>query len=317
MKNSKGIFQDVLNDGNDEAAAPVRKSNSPHLRKVGDSVTELQQRSDELDRLLKDAAHIVEVDPDSILPSTIADRFDGAYERSAIEQITASMRERGQVVPGMIRPHGKSYQIVFGRRRLAAAKELGIKFKAIVRELSDEEAIVLQGEENTNRNELSFIERCAFAVAQIQAGFTRDVVCNSLSVTKPRLSEMLIIGDTLPRELLNLIGAAPNIGRRRWQEFAEAWKLSAQSIEAVSRTLDTLGSKDDDVRFAAVLAAIKTGGRNKAREPLEIRSNGLLLATAVGTKLTLSKGAPAGFMDFLTSKMEELHAEYMRMQTKG
>jgi ParB family chromosome partitioning protein len=74
---------------------------------------------------LKDGDHIVDVDPDDVAPSPIPDRFDGAYDDSAIEDIAASISERGQIVPGLDSSAlggPKPYQIVFGRRRLAAAK---------------------------------------------------------------------------------------------------------------------------------------------------------------------------------------------------
>src|SRR5690606_30273682 len=103
-----GMFAAVLGQlGNDEVAAPQAvppKSSSPHLLKVAAGVRQMQERSDLAEKLLKDGEQIVELNPDAILPSTIPDRYDSAYDAAAIFDIVESMRERGQIVPGLVRP---------------------------------------------------------------------------------------------------------------------------------------------------------------------------------------------------------------------
>ena len=161
----------------------------------------MQERSDLADKLLKDGEQIVELDPDKILPSSIPDRFDSAYDAEAIAEIVDSMRERGQIVPGLVRPvadGGTSFQIVYGRRRLAAAKILGVKFRATIRRLTDEQAVIFQGEENAAREDLSYIEKCSFAFAQEQAGYRRETICASLATGKSHISEMIKIGSSIP-----------------------------------------------------------------------------------------------------------------------
>ncbi|MDB5526682.1 MAG: plasmid partitioning protein RepB [Rhizobium sp.] len=315
LKDSKGIFANVM--AKTEAAAPaLAKSASPHLRKVSEGVKELQEKGDALDRLLRDGAYVTEIEPDEIMPSAILDRFEGAYGATAVEDILASMKERGQIVPGLVRPHGSSYQIVFGRRRLAAAKLLGIKFRAIVRELSDEEAIILQGEENTNRNDLSFIEKCAFALSLEQAGYRREVICSSLSTDKSRISDMLKIATAIPLGTIMAIGPAHEIGRRRWMEFADAWKVSENAHHKVVEVLRLKMDATDNERFSIALAALKSKFIEPAGDSVEVRANGFLLATATytksGARLVFNKAAPEGFVEFLTTKMEELHAEFMK-----
>ena len=131
-KDSRGMFANVLGSLEQSpppAKAPVRAP-SPHLMKVAAGVKQIQEKGEALDQILKDGDHIVEVLPDDIAPSAIPDRFDGAYEANAIEELIASMRERGQIVPGLIRPSRggeRPYQIVYGRRRLAAANSARVQ----------------------------------------------------------------------------------------------------------------------------------------------------------------------------------------------
>jgi ParB family chromosome partitioning protein len=321
-KDSKGLFANVLGQIDQTAPLPqATKSSSPHLLKVAAGVRQIQERGEALDKLLKDGEHIIELDPDDIAPSAIADRFDGAYDSSAVEEIIASMRERGQIVPGLVRPvHGQSkqYQIVFGRRRLMAAKAIGIKFRAIVRQLTDEQAVVFQGEENTNRNDLSFIEKCAFALSLEQAGYGRDVICASLSTGKSHISEMIAIASTLPRDVLLLIGPARDIGRRRWLEFAEKWNACPEPLR-VRSTLESLKGKAEVDRFGAALAALSE--RPHRAETLsdalqDIKAKGLVVATVkyskAGARMTFTKAVPTDFVRFLGDRIEGLHDEYVK-----
>ena len=321
-KDSRGMFANVLGQLEQPSAAPAAKpTTSPHLLKVAAGVRQIQEKGEVLDRLLKDGDHIVEVDPDDVAPSSIPDRFDGAYDDAAIDEIATSIRERGQIVPGLIRPHkgdGLPYQIVFGRRRLAAVKILGLKFRAIVRELSDEEAIVFQGEENANRNDLSFIEKCAFALSQEQAGYRRDVICASLATGKSHVSEMLRIATAVPRDVLLAIGSSPEIGRRRWIEFADAFAKRQDGVVRVKQSLseDKLVAGKD--RFAVALGALKAEEAPAAARPsvTEIRANGFLLATVsyakTGPKMSFTKAVPDSFVDFLNDRMEALHSEFVQ-----
>ena len=225
-------------------------------------------------------------------------------------------------MPGLVRPlkdGAKPYQIVFGRRRLAAAAALGIKFRAILRELPDEEAIIRQGEENTNRNDLSFIEKCVFALAQEEAGYRRDTICASLSTKKSHLSEMLKIASALPRAILFAIGPAPEIGRRRWLVFAEAFAARPDAAERISARLALQTAPDTNLRFQVASLALQDKSPEAdatAAQTTEIKANGFVLATvsypSSGPRISFTRSVPAEFVDFLNNRMEALHSEFVR-----
>ena len=322
-KDSKGLFANVLGQiDHTPAPAPVPKSSSPHLLKVAAGVRQIQERGEALDKMLKDGEHIIELDPDAIAPSDIADRLDGAYESSAIEEMVVSMRERGQIVPGLVRPvpsQPSTYQIVFGRRRLAAAKALGIKFRAIVRHLTDEQAVIFQGEENTNRNDLSFIEKCAFALSLERAGYRRDVICASLSTGKSHISEMLSIATAIPLEALLLIGPAREIGRRRWVDFVEKWNSASDPQKQISSVLDNTGYGSEIDRFTAAFKALslpKSAPPAEQDKTYDVTAKGLVIATVktskAGARMTFSKAVQPGFIEFMSKRIEDLHDEYMK-----
>lgn len=272
-----GQLDNETEDASASEAISSPRSSSPHLRKVAAGVREFQERSVLAEKLLKDGEQIIELDPDDILPSTIHDRFEGAYDDTAISEITESMRERGQIVPGLVRPAPNkpgAFQIVYGRRRVAAAKRLGRKFKAAVRELTDEQAVVFQGEENSARQDLSYIEKCSFALAQQAAGYKRETICASLSTGKSHVSEMIKVASSIDREILQAIGAAPAIGRGRWEDFSRRFAIPANAAKAHDHIKKgkflELGSDD---RFNLLFAALPEAS-SMPSEPKESDSAG-------------------------------------------
>ncbi len=338
-KDSKGMFANVLGKLGEgaadsapstaagaQAATPSAQKplTSPHLMKVAAGVRQIQERGELIEKLLKEGGQVVELDPDQVLPSALADRFEGAYDDTAISELVISMADRGQIVPGLVRPvpaeggEPQRYQIVYGRRRLAAAKKLGLKFKAVVRELTDEQAVIYQGEENTARNDLTYIEKCAFALTMEKAGYSRNTIAASLSTGKSHISEMIRLASTLPDKLVRTIGPAPDIGRRRWIELMEKWITHQHSHVMVQEVLDFAGKNmTSEERFALAMSSMFVKALKPAPKdpgPLEVVSRGIKLVDVAygkaGGRMVFSKSVPADFVAYLAERMEELHDAY-------
>lgn len=323
-KDSRSIFANIGKPHEQQSELVPAASPSPHLRKVAAGLRQLHEREETFAKILKEGDRIIDIDVNDIAPSSIQDRFDSSYEESAIAEIVESMRERGQIVPGLVRPFDNGthhYQIVYGRRRWNAAKQLGLPFRAVIKELTDEQAIVYQGEENTNREDLTFVEKCLFAHQQEAAGFRRDIICASLSTTKSHLSEMLRITTTVPRSVLLLVGRAPDTGRRRWLEFSERWNAQPDAHRLIEKAL----ASEPTERFQAAFAVLnqpEVKPKNPASSARrEIHANGKLLATVAqsnaGSKLNFQKNVPQGFVDYLAERMPELHTQYLADGKEG
>lgn len=322
-KDSKGLFANVLGqlENSPESKGPPRTA-SPHLLKVAAGVRQIQERSELADRLLSDGGQVIEIDPDEILESSIPDRFASAYTAESLADIVQSMREHGQSTPGLVRPiagGAKPFQIVFGRRRLAAARLLGLKFRAIARDLNDNDAIVLQGEENSNRNDLSFIERCMFAAAQETAGYSRDIIARSLNTGKSHISEMIRLAGALPREIVHMIGPASGIGRRRWVDLEARWAVNSAPESLARKALERadLSKLTSDDRFTLVLKAVSaSAGSTTKPDRLQLVAHGLVLGEVSygksGSKLSFNKSVPDRFIEFVATQIENLHDEFNR-----
>lgn len=173
---------------------------------------------------------IREIEPARIEGSTLIDRL--SIEDDGIVELRDSIRQHGQQVPILVRPTRDRpgyFRVVYGRRRLAALASLGIKVKAIIRTLDEDEALVAQGQENNLRRDPSYIEKASFAAAMRASGYSSDVIFAALGIEKTALSKMKGVTDALPYPLIELIGSAPKSGRRKWTDLADLMRLNLVS----------------------------------------------------------------------------------------
>jgi ParB family chromosome partitioning protein len=231
----------------------------------------------------------------------------------------AQIREQGQMVPILVRPHPKQpgrYQVAFGHRRLLAAKELGRPVRAVVRELSDQELIVAQGQENSAREDLSYIEKAFFAQRLEKSGFSRAVIQRALAVHKSDLSQMLTIASQIPESLVRNIGAAPSAGRRSWLQLASALSNDG-ALTAVEALFEdpSSNSLDSDARFKR---ALTRASPDLERSIVETWSGaqGQLIAKLRRNKnevsLTIDRRKSPEFADFVLEQLREIYLRKAR-----
>lgn len=101
------------------------------------------------------------------LPPSALMPFEGhpfqVREDAAFEELTESVRSYGVLSPLLTRPKGEGYELVSGHRRRLAALKLGLEtVPVLVREMSDDEAVVLLVDSNLQRENLLPSEK-AFA----------------------------------------------------------------------------------------------------------------------------------------------------------
>lgn len=173
---------------------------------------------------------IQEIDTGLILPWGPQDRLDSELTAvnskevpASVENLAKSISESGQQIPVLLRPSPEQdghFEVIYGRRRILACKQLGIPAKALIRTLDDAEALMAKGLENSSRTDLSFYERARFATAIIAQGYERTIACQALSVSKNTLSQLERITRIIPDIVGDAIGSAPEAGRPKWMALA-------------------------------------------------------------------------------------------------
>jgi ParB family chromosome partitioning protein len=242
--------------GKSAAASPERVKTGA-ISAMGASLKQLTESAKAASRLqdqITAGAHVIEIEPDQIDASMIADRI-AVEDDPSLDELVESIRTSGQQVPVLVRPAADGrYQIAYGRRRLRAAAKLGVKVKALVRNLTDDELVIAQGKENLDRKDLSYIERAQFARRLEDQGFERPVIMAALSTDKADLSRYISVAKAVPERIVHAIGPAPKTGRPRWVALAEKLAQDPSPAEAALARPE-FGKLDSDSRFAAVLAA--------------------------------------------------------------
>ena len=120
-----------------------------------------------------------------------------SFPPEALEELVASIREKGILQPVLVRPTPDGYELVAGERRFRAAEAAGLSaIPAVVRRLSDREALEAALVENVQRADLNAIELAEgyqrlthdFSLSQEQVaervGKDRATVANTVRLLK-------------------------------------------------------------------------------------------------------------------------------------
>jgi ParB family chromosome partitioning protein len=247
------------------AAYPIRGASKSMIR----SVNELAKQAD----AYLEGEHVVELDPNAIDGSFVSDRMDDDKEQ--YQELLEAIQERGQDTPILVRPHPRidgRYMIVFGHRRARVARELGRKVRAVVKEIDDTTHVIAQGQENSARANLSFIEKAMFAKRLEDLGYERDIISSALASNAAAVSKMVSVVTRIPASVIGKIGSAASVGRERWVELSLlVGKKSGMVNEILSEPgFDELESNERFERLLAVLNAKgkpvrKVSGKPEAR----------------------------------------------------
>jgi ParB family transcriptional regulator, chromosome partitioning protein len=267
------------------------------INKALETVLSAQGDVSELRAQLASGQAIVELDPEIIEGSFVRDRMDGSD--AAHDSLVEAIRARGQQVPILVRPHPTKlghYQVAYGHRRLRAVTQLGIKVRAVVKQLSDDELVVAQGQENNARLDLTYIEQAMFAFRLEQRGFSRATITEALSIDKSNLAKLISVPNKVPHPVIEAIGHAPGIGRGRWLELTDLLEDQANLERAQSIiSRDEFRNIESADRFQRLLTDLSEGAAST-------RSNGATGPStdsqdAPASQIPASKSAPIFWND--------------------
>lgn len=324
----KNPFASIMDNGDAPAERPVAQDYTfkGASRSLISSIDEMAAQAGKL----LEGETIIEVDPDLVDQSFANDRLNVDQEdyEADYAQVLESIRGSGQNSPALLRPHPQRpgrYMLVFGRLRWRAAKELGLKLRAVIKDISERDHVIAQGQENNARANTSFIEKALFAADIVERKFDEDnaTALAAIGVDRPTLSKMLSVA-SMPKELLEAIGRAKAVGRDRWYEL----KLLLDKPGNLDTALALALSSDwhgmpSEARFDAVVTKLKASKprRRAAQAPSKRNwapSDGRIAAEMVasGKKFTIAlkaKGTDAAaFGDYLSENLSELYEAFRR-----
>lgn len=179
--------------------------------------------------------HEVPIDRVRVNPFQPRRRFDD----DSLDELAESIRRNGLLQPLVVRPAADGYEIVAGERRWRALKRLGHeRAPIVVRELSDDQMLVLALVENLQRENLSPLEEAAGYRQLIEEfGLTQEEVGRQVGRDRSTIANTLRLL-TLPDPV---------------RELLEAGRLSAGHARAI------LGIEDEEDQAALARTVAEKG----------------------------------------------------------
>lgn len=291
------------------------------------SIGELASQAARAEKLIEGAA-VIELDAQLVDGSFVKDRMD--TDDPAYKELLEAVRINGQDSPILVRPHPQDdgrYMVIFGHRRLRVAKELNRPVKAVIRSVDDTVHVIAQGQENSARDNLSFIERAVFAQKLVDLGYDRETVQAALSIDNPMLTRMLSVTKRIPMGLIDAIGSAKNVGRDRWIDFAALYERSDGEDE-LSLPMETndFSQASSDEKFAKLYSHLKNAIKPKRKKAAIATKNwtsrDATVTFAMNKKskkvaIELSSTRAASFGEWLSRRLDSLFEEFEQSDKQG
>lgn len=132
--------------------------------------------------------YIQQLPPDKLVP--FQNHPYQVREDAALSELMESIRTHGVLSPLLARQKGDGYELVSGHRRRLAAQKLGLKtVPVLVREMSDDEAVILMVDSNLQRENLlpsekAFAYKMKLEAIKHQGRATSGQLVQKLSVEK-------------------------------------------------------------------------------------------------------------------------------------
>ncbi|MCD6583238.1 MAG: ParB/RepB/Spo0J family partition protein [Candidatus Omnitrophica bacterium] len=181
---------------------------------------------------------------EKIEPSPFQPRQE--MDAQELEELKASIREKGVIQPIIVRKVGERFELVAGSRRVQAAKSLGIKeLPAVVREITDKESLILALIENLQRKNLNPIEEAlAFKRLNEEFALTYEEIARLMGKDKTSISNNIRllklpqeIQEALKKNIITFTQARALLGLEREEEQKALFyriikeRLSVREIE--------------------------------------------------------------------------------------
>ena len=270
---------------------------------VSDPVKEEIKQRDEKKTEDKSGDSVQYINIHDIMPN--ANQPRKTFSEEKIDELAKSIKEHGIIQPIVVRKKDKSYEIVAGERRWRAARKAELtQVPCLIRELSDEQNMLIAIIENMQREDLNPVEEAEGLNQMIATfGMTQEQISRSVGKSRPYIANSL--------RLLKL----PDYIK---EDMAEG-RISA----AHGRTL--IPVEDETVRKALCERIIKEGlsvreterlvseqGKAKKRRPAAKVKNPDVarveeeLKETLGTRVTINQNGKKGKIEIEFFSRDEL-----------
>jgi len=238
------------------------------------------------------------------------------FDDETIDELAASIRAKGLLQPLMVRQRdGGHYEIVAGERRWRAAQRAGIhEVPAIIRELSDGEALEIALIENIQRADLNPLEE-ALGYAQLmnEFAYTQQQLADSLGKSRSHIANTLRLLNLPDSVRAHIEAGRLTAGHARTLVAADdPASLAARIIEMGLNVRQT----EDLTRDAS--AAKRKAPKARSEKSPDIKAIETQLAESLGLSVSIAdRGAKGGTVTIAYATLEQFDEICRRLMRSG
>lgn len=153
------------------------------------------------------------------------------FDQAALDELAASIKEKGLLQPLLVRPKGDMYELVAGERRFKACQMAGLReAPVVIKDIGEREALELALIENLQREDLSPVEEAQGYKRLVEMGMTQEEVAKTVGkarVTVTNALRLLNLGPEIMQALEeNRISAGHARALLMLPETRRNWGLS-------------------------------------------------------------------------------------------
>ena len=238
----------------------------------------------------------------------------GDFDKQALDDLAASIKEKGFIQPVIVRPQQDEYELIAGERRFMAAKMLKLsEVPAIVKDVSDIDSLELSIIENVQREDLNPIDQAkAFKRLLDEFSMTQEAISATIGKDRATIANIL--------RLLRLPEKIQAFVSRGTISMGHAKAILGLDKESEQLRLCTRVIKNDlSVRDTERYAKKFSGGTKtkKIDKDPNLRAIEEELSYALGTKVKILKGKKGGKIEIEFYSDKDLEKVITRLKSKS
>ena len=228
------------------------------------------------------------------------------FPEEKIEELADSIREHGIIQPIVVRKKQKGYEIVAGERRWRAAMKAGLsEVPCLLRELSDEQNMLIAIIENMQREDLNPIEEAEGLHQMISTfGLTQEQVSKSVGKSRPYITNSLRLLKLPDYIRLKVSEGELTAGHGRTLITVEDGNLQRQLCDKIIEEGLSVRQTEKLVSELGKAPKKKTLQKQKNPDTLRVEEE---LKTILGTKVSIVEKGKKGKIEIECFSRDELN----------
>ena len=303
-----------------------KASTKPGYAMTGAAKTVVRSIEDlaENTKRLMEGEVIVELDPQSLDPSSISDRLSDDGEE--YQELKQAIQQQGQSTPILVRPSGRR-EALHGRVWASPCK--GLPGNWVSRSRPSSRSWTTSHRQSHRGRKIRRVRTCRslsahfFAQNMLSSAMSKETVRASLAIDEAMLSKMLGVVEAVSPSIIKALGASKKIGRDKWlslrQLVLSPTLLKAAEGHASSPEFLQLPEAERFDKLLEYLKRFKTKSvakQPKAKSSEKAWTSGdsalslVMNAKSKKVAIELSNTEARPFSDWLSSRMDRLYDEY-------